>query len=97
MGGFVLMGVGAIAGGAAIGVGVQALAARDDYDASGNRDADARSKAASLRTVTNVLWAGAGALAIAGTVMVIVGWEDEGDASVSLEIGPASLGLRGRF
>lgn len=58
------------AAGAAVGLGVGALDARDRFVSSGNTDAGARSDADTLRTVTNVAWAGAGAFLITGVVLL---------------------------
>ena len=57
---------------AAIVLGVKALDARDQFDASGQTDTDLHDKAASLRTGANVCWVGTGVLAAAGVVMLIV-------------------------
>jgi hypothetical protein len=96
VGGWITLGLGAAAAGAAVGLGVAALSARDDFEASGNTDADARSSAATLRTVTNVMWGVAGVAAIAGTSLVILGWDD-GDTEAALTLAPGQLGLRARF
>jgi hypothetical protein len=56
---------------AAIVLGVKALAARDEFDASGQTDADLHDQASSLRTGANVCWVGTGVLATAGVVMLI--------------------------
>ena len=98
IGGWVAVGIGVAAGGTAIGLGVAALSAKDDFEASGNTDADARSQAATLRTVTNVMWGVAGAGVVTGTILLIVGWPtspNEGD--VALDVGPGHLGISGSF
>lgn len=97
--GWVAVGIGVAAGGTAIGLGVAALSAKDDFEASGNTDPDARSKAATLRTVTNVMWGVAGAGVLTGTILLIVGWPTDGSdqADVGLDLGPGYLGLSGRF
>jgi hypothetical protein len=53
-----------------VGLGVAALDARDRFVASGQRDAGARADADTLRTVTNVAWAGAGAFLVAGVTLL---------------------------
>ncbi len=76
--GWVLAGAGVVAGGVAIGLGVAALQARDEFEASGNTDAGARDRAATLRTTTNVMWATAGVLALTGTLLLVfAGGPDE--------------------
>lgn len=70
--GFVLLGTSALAAGAAIYLGVNALSARDEFVESGETDRDAHDRAAALRTLTNVAWVGAGALAATGGVLLLV-------------------------
>lgn len=70
--GFVLLGTSALAAGAAIYLGVSALSARDEFIESGETDRDAHDRAATLRTLTNVAWVGAGALAATGGVLLLV-------------------------
>lgn len=70
--GFVLLGTSALAAGAAIYLGVSALSARDDFVDSGETDRDAHDRAATLRTLTNVAWVGAGVLAATGGVLLLV-------------------------
>ena len=69
--GWVGVGAGVALGGAAIVLGLQALAARDRFVESQNTDADARNEAASLRLATNVLWGGATAAGVTGLVLVL--------------------------
>jgi tetratricopeptide (TPR) repeat protein len=98
--GWILAGSGLAAGAAAIGVGVAALNARDTFEASGNTDADAHDEAATLRTVTNALWFGGAALAIAGTIMLIIDATDDGatvDAAAAFYLGAETAGLELRF
>jgi tetratricopeptide (TPR) repeat protein len=70
--GFVLLGTSALAAGAAIYLGVSALSARDEFVESGETDREAHDRAATLRTLTNVAWVGAGVLAATGGVLVLV-------------------------
>jgi tetratricopeptide (TPR) repeat protein len=70
--GFVLLGTSALAAGAAIYLGVSALSARDEFVESGETDRDAHDRAATLRTLTNVAWVGAGVLAATGGVLLLV-------------------------
>lgn len=69
--GWVGVGAGVALSGAAMVLGLRALAARDRFVASGNTDADARGEASDLRTATNVLWAGATVAGVTGLVLVL--------------------------
>lgn len=69
--GWVSVGAGVALGGAAVVLGLRALAARDRFEDSNNTDSDARSEAASLRLATNVVWGGATAAGITGLVLVL--------------------------
>ncbi|MBX3130205.1 MAG: hypothetical protein KF718_26035 [Polyangiaceae bacterium] len=71
----------------AVALGITALRARDDYEASGNRDAAARERAERMRLWTNIAWGGAAAFAVTGGVLLIVGKDDSG----------GSVALRGSF
>jgi hypothetical protein len=103
VGGAVTLSIGVLAGVAAIGMGVAALDARDEFEASGNTDANAHDQADTLRTATNVTWVAAGLLAATGAVLLIVA--PKGDASASatesarleLRVAPSGVGLAGRF
>jgi hypothetical protein len=69
--GWVTMGAGVAFSGAAIFLGVRALAARDRFVASGNTNADARQDASDLRLATNLLWGGATLAGSAGLVLLL--------------------------
>lgn len=69
--GWIGIGAGVALSGAAIVLGLNAISARDDYDASGNTDVAARNEAADLRLATNVCWGGAAAAGITGLVLVL--------------------------
>jgi hypothetical protein len=69
--GWVGVGAGVALGGAAIVLGLRALAAKDRFVASQNTDADAHDDAADLRLATNVLWGGATAAGVTGLVLVL--------------------------
>jgi hypothetical protein len=69
--GWVSVGAGVALGGAAIVLGLRALAARERFVESENTDADAHDDAAGLRLATNVLWGGATAAGITGLVLVL--------------------------
>ncbi|MBW2526136.1 MAG: hypothetical protein JRI23_18285 [Deltaproteobacteria bacterium] len=79
--GWVMVGTGVAAAAVAIGLGVAALDARDEFDASGYVDGDAHARADQLRTATNVCWVLAGVTAATGAVLLIVAYSggDEGD------------------
>lgn len=57
--GWVAVGAGVALGGAAIFMGIRALAAKNDYEKSGNTDSDAYDAASGRRLATNLLWGGA--------------------------------------
>lgn len=69
--GWVSMGAGVALGGAAIILGLRALAARDKFEDSNNTDSSARNEAANLRLATNVFWGGATAAGVTGLVLVL--------------------------
>jgi hypothetical protein len=69
--GWVGLGAGVALSGAAMVLGLRALAARDRFVASGNTDAGARDDASDLRLATNVAWAGATVAGVTGLVLVL--------------------------
>jgi hypothetical protein len=69
--GWVGVGAGVALTGAAIVLGVRALAARDEFVASGNTDAEARDDASDLRLASNVLWGSAAVVGVTGLVLVL--------------------------
>ena len=69
--GFTLLGIAVATTAVSIGTGAAALDARDTFNASGHTDADAHSRAANLRTVTNVGWVLTGVLAATGGVVLL--------------------------
>ncbi len=96
--GWVLAGAGIVSGGVAIGLGVAALNARDEFDASMNTDGDARDRAATLRTTTNVMWAAAGVFAVTGTLLLVFSGSDDGDATaVRVAPMPGGAVISGEF
>lgn len=92
--GWVAIGTGVAASGAAVYLGARALAARDEFDDSGHTDADARDRAESLRLFTNVAW---GAAIVAGGTGVVLLLTAPSERSTALVIGPGNVALRGRF
>jgi hypothetical protein len=98
--GWVLVGASVVSGGVAIGLGVGALQAKDEFEASGNTDREARDEAATLRTTTNVMWAAAGAFAVTGVLLLVFSNEDEdasADQALRVSVSPGWLGLSGAF
>lgn len=69
--GWVGVGAGVALSGAAIALGLRALAARDEFVASGNTSRQARGEASDLRLATNLLWAGATAAGATGLVLLL--------------------------
>jgi hypothetical protein len=69
--GWVSVGASVALSGAAIFLGVRALAARDRYEASSNTNADARNEASNLRLATNLLWGGATIAGSTGLVLLL--------------------------
>jgi tetratricopeptide (TPR) repeat protein len=95
--GWVFIGAGAACASTAIVLGLSAVSARDDFDASGRSDAEARDRAVTLRTWTNVAWGAAAATATTGVVLLLSARGDPARASSDLALGPASLRYRLRF
>jgi hypothetical protein len=63
--------VGVAAAGAAVGLGLAALSARDDYEATRFTDRELYDDASTLRLFTNVAWAAAATSGIAGAILVL--------------------------
>lgn len=99
--GLITLGTSAVAAAVAIALGVSALDARDEFDASGYTDRDAHAEADSLRTATNVSWAAAGVLAATSAVLLVVylvdGDPDPSTASAQLRLSPQGAWLTGEF
>src|SRR5215208_164770 len=88
------IGAGAACASTAIVLGLSAVSARDDFDASGRSDAEARDRAVTLRTWTNVAWGAAAATAATGAVLLLSARGGPARASSDLALGPASLRYR---
>jgi hypothetical protein len=69
--GWIGVGAGVALSGAAIFMGIRALAAKDAYKESGYQDAEARDAASSRRLATNILWGGALLSGVTGVVLVV--------------------------
>jgi len=102
--GVALVGVGAVAGGAAVVLGLSALSARDDFEDSGRTDVEAHDDADSLRTFANVAWIGAGVFTVAGAVLIVLDLTgDDGSPEAAttwrLQVAPqpGGVSVRGRF
>ena len=93
--GFVSLGAGAALAGGAVFVGLGALDARDRYDASEQRDLDARDEAKSLRLWTNVLWAGALVASGVGVTLILTAPSSEPQHGVVL--APGSVAWMSQF
>ena len=102
--GWVAVGTSGVLAGAAVYMGLEALSARDAFNDSGQTDASAHDRAASLRTWTNVAW---GASVITGGVGVwlLLTPEDETSEApdgvarrgTSMRVTPGGVALEGRF
>jgi hypothetical protein len=97
IGGWVTLGVAGVAAGAAIGLGVAAISARDDFvHGSGSTSVTLHDRAVALRTATNVTWALAGAAAITGVALHIAA--PRGTAKgAALVVGPGLAAARFAF
>jgi|GEM_PF-713836 len=94
IGGFVAIGGGVILAAAGAFVGLRALSARDDFNASGHTDADAHDRAASERIWSTVFFVGAAAAAGAGLALVLTAPSSKASASASISILPGTASLR---
>jgi hypothetical protein len=94
--GFVLLGCAGAASVAAGVLGLSALSAKDDFDASGHRDADARERASTQRTWTNIAWVGAALLGGSG-VYILVAQPRARSRKVTAMLGPRGLAFSTRF
>jgi hypothetical protein len=65
------LGLAAVAFGTGVYMGVEALSARDDFEASERYDRDAHDRADRFRIGANIAWAGAGVFAVAGVVLLL--------------------------
>lgn len=83
--------------GTAVGLGLSAIDARDDFEASGNTDVGARDRADTLRTWTNVAWVGTAVAGTVGIVLFIASSVAAPPASAELRLTPGGAALRGRF
>lgn len=69
--GWIGVGAGVALSGAAIAVGLRALAARDEFMASGKTSRQAHGEASDLRLATNLLWGGATLAGATGVVLLL--------------------------
>ncbi len=93
--GYVGVGSGLVLGVSAFVLRQATLGARDDYVDSGNTDADARERAVSLNTWTNVALVSSLVVGAAGAGLVLFAPGPEADVGVAL--GPSGTHLVGRF
>jgi len=98
--GWVTLGGAVLATGTAVALGVSALSAKSQYDASGHTDLGAYDRAGSLRTATNVAWVTAGVLGAAGITLVLVSLRRSPEPAAratsraELEVSPTGAALR---
>lgn len=82
-------------------LGTRALAARDEYFDSEFTDGDARKRAASLKTWTNVAWGGAAVLGAAGVTLLLTAPKREkaarSEPRVELRLMAGAASLQGVF
>ncbi|MCC6901013.1 MAG: hypothetical protein IT377_18690 [Polyangiaceae bacterium] len=93
--GWASIGVGAAAGVGALVLRGATLGAKDDYDASGHTDADARQRALDLNRWTNVALVGAIATGAFGIGVLVLHREPKRE--VSLGLAPGRVQVIGRF
>jgi hypothetical protein len=95
-----MLGLGAASAVVAGVVTALALDARDEWEAD-RRDPDLLDRAETLRTATGITWLAAGVLTAAGATILIVdattGDAEDGEAAVSLRVGPQSAWLTGSW
>lgn len=91
--GFVSLGVSAVAVGTAVVLGLQTLAAKQDFDESGHRNGAARDRAERFMLWTNVAWATAAVTGVGGAVLLLTSDDGKTDAPAA----GAVLQLHGRF
>lgn len=82
--GIILAGAGVVSAGVAVGLGLSALSARDDYEQTGFTDRELYDKAKNLRLFTNVAWIASGVLVAGG-------------AALYFTAGPSGTAVAGRF
>ena len=92
--GWVGVGTGGSLAIAATVLGLQTLDARDDYNASGFTDKDARDRTVRLQTWTNVAWVSAVLVGGAGATILLLRPGDSKEVSVRVGPGTAAIGTR---
>jgi hypothetical protein len=93
--GIVGIGAGAVGGGVGVALGATGMSARDDFDASGRTDLEARDNATSLRTWANV--AIFSSIAVGGAGIALLVWGGGGDGETTARVTPRGLELSGSF
>jgi hypothetical protein len=93
--GYVGIGTGVVLGVGAFVLRQATLGARDDFVDSGNTDADARERAVSLNTWTNVALVSSIVVGAAGAGLLVFAPSPAADVGISL--GPGSAQVVGRF
>jgi len=99
--GWLALGGSAALAGTAIYLGLEALEARDRYYDSSFTDAEARDRAASFRTWTNVSWTGAAILGGVGVLAIVSSGNAEphsvSEPGARAWVGPGRVGVEGTF
>jgi hypothetical protein len=94
--GWVGIGGAVAAFGVGVGLGVSALEARDEFVNGGRLDVEGHDRADELRTWTNVVWAGAGVLGVAGVALLVTAPRAAAVTS-ALRLGPGAAEWELRF
>ena len=92
--GWIALGAGAALGVGAVVLGVSAVSARDDWNASQLTDRGMHDRAVTFRTLTNIAWTGAAAFGVTGVVLLLA---SPSKASGGAFIGLGSAGWLQRF
>jgi hypothetical protein len=79
--GWVALAAAGVSAGAAIGLGIGAVSARDEFSASGNKDRSAHDRAETLQNWTNVSWVATGVFGAAGAIVLLTTSPSKTDAS----------------
>jgi hypothetical protein len=94
---WVSLGGAVIASGAAILFYENGLSALDRFNSGGDHDGSLRDQAVTMRTLAQVSWRVAGALAATAFVLYLTSMPPSSAGAASLQVGPRSVDLRVRF
>jgi hypothetical protein len=96
--GWVGLGTGVALSGAAIGLGVAGLDARNQFVSGGDHDQSLHDRAIAMRTWTNVAWVGAGVIGATGVLLLILApRRHTEEVAPAVSFGPSGISLAGRF